>query len=116
MRIVHRGVPDPGADDDQLLRDGRRQPLRHDLRQRQAAGAAAPGHAGAATCDGPRRHRRGLLPRQHHRRWSERQRSRGSTAAMTTTLLAETLTRTSTSEAVLFWILGTVAVLGAIGM
>jgi NADH-quinone oxidoreductase subunit J len=35
---------------------------------------------------------------------------------MTTTLLAETLTRTSTSEAVLFWVLGTVAVLGAIGM
>jgi NADH-quinone oxidoreductase subunit J len=35
---------------------------------------------------------------------------------MTTTLLAEALARTSTSEAVLFWILGTVAVLGAIGM
>lgn len=33
-----------------------------------------------------------------------------------TTLLAEAITRTSTSEAVLFWILGTVAVIGAVGM
>jgi NADH-quinone oxidoreductase subunit J len=33
-----------------------------------------------------------------------------------TTLLADAITRTSTSEAVLFWILGTVAVIGAVGM
>ena len=33
-----------------------------------------------------------------------------------TTLLAEAVTRTSTGEAVLFWILGTVAVIGAVGM
>jgi NADH-quinone oxidoreductase subunit J len=35
---------------------------------------------------------------------------------MTTTLVAEAMTRTSTGEAVLFWILGTVALVGAIGM
>jgi NADH-quinone oxidoreductase subunit J len=35
---------------------------------------------------------------------------------MTTTVVAEALTRTSTGEAWLFWILGTVAVIGALGM
>jgi NADH-quinone oxidoreductase subunit J len=35
---------------------------------------------------------------------------------MTTTLLAESVTRTSTSEAVLFWILGPIAVIGALRM
>ncbi len=35
---------------------------------------------------------------------------------MTTTLLAETVTRTSSGEAVLFWILGPIAVIGAIRM
>lgn len=35
---------------------------------------------------------------------------------MTTTLLAETVTRTSTGEAVLFWILAPIAVIGAIRM
>lgn len=33
-----------------------------------------------------------------------------------TTLLAEAVTRTSTGEAVLFWVLATVAVIGAVGM
>jgi NADH-quinone oxidoreductase subunit J len=35
---------------------------------------------------------------------------------MTTTVVAEALTRTSAGEAWLFWILGTVAVIGALGM
>ncbi len=35
---------------------------------------------------------------------------------MTTTLLADALTHTSTGEAVLFWVLGTIAVIGAVGM
>jgi NADH-quinone oxidoreductase subunit J len=35
---------------------------------------------------------------------------------MTTLLAAEVITRTSTGEAVLFWVLGAVAVLGALGM
>ena len=35
---------------------------------------------------------------------------------MTTTLLADAITRTSTGEAVLFWVLGAVAVIGALGM
>ncbi|MCW2650787.1 MAG: NADH:ubiquinone oxidoreductase subunit [Mycobacterium sp.] len=35
---------------------------------------------------------------------------------MTTSLAAEVITRTSTGEAVLFWVLGAVAVLGALGM
>jgi NADH-quinone oxidoreductase subunit J len=35
---------------------------------------------------------------------------------MTTTLVADAVTRTSTGEAVLFWILATVAVVGALGM
>ena len=37
-------------------------------------------------------------------------------ASPMTTLLADAVTRTSTGEAVLFWILGTVAVIGAVGM
>jgi NADH-quinone oxidoreductase subunit J len=35
---------------------------------------------------------------------------------MMTTLASETMTRTSTGEAVLFWILGVIAVIGALGM
>ncbi|HEY7054288.1 MAG TPA: NADH-quinone oxidoreductase subunit J [Mycobacterium sp.] len=35
---------------------------------------------------------------------------------MTTTLLADAITRTSTGEAVLFWILAVIALIGAIGM
>jgi NADH-quinone oxidoreductase subunit J len=35
---------------------------------------------------------------------------------MTTTLATETMTRTSTGEAVLFWVLGVVAVVGALGV
>ena len=44
LRAVHRGLPDPGADHDQRLRDGRRQPRRPDLRQGQTARAAAARH------------------------------------------------------------------------
>jgi NADH-quinone oxidoreductase subunit J len=35
---------------------------------------------------------------------------------MTTSLVAEALTRTSTGEAVLFWVFGTIALIGAVGM
>ena len=65
LRVVHRGLPHPGADDDQRIRDGRRQPRRPDLRQGQTARAAAAGHGAAAPRHGAGQHRRGLLPRQH---------------------------------------------------
>ena len=54
LRAVHRGLPHPRADDDQRVRDGRRQPLRPDLRQGQAAGPAAARYAGAAARRWPR--------------------------------------------------------------
>ena len=43
VRPVHRGLPDPRADDEQRVRAGRRQPGRPDLHQGAAARAAAPG-------------------------------------------------------------------------
>ena len=54
LRAVHRGLPDPRADHDQRLRDGRRQPCRPDLGQGQAARTAAAGHGAAAAPDGSR--------------------------------------------------------------
>ena len=54
LRAVHRGLPHPRADDDQRLRDGRRQPRRPDLRQGQAARTAAARNGGAAAPDGSR--------------------------------------------------------------
>ena len=41
VRPVHRGLPDPGADDDQRVRAGRRQPGGPDLREVRPARAAA---------------------------------------------------------------------------
>ena len=43
LRPVHRGLPDPRADDDQLLRAGRQQPRRPHLHQGAAARAAQEG-------------------------------------------------------------------------
>ena len=63
LRAVHRGVPDPRADDDQLLRARRQQPRRPDLHQGPAARPAAAGHAPAAVPDGRRPRGARLLPR-----------------------------------------------------
>ena len=61
LRAVRRGVPHPLAHDDQLLRDGRRQPPGPDLHQGATARSAAAGHGAAAAPDAPRRQRAGLL-------------------------------------------------------
>ena len=61
LRAVHRGLPDPVADDEQRVRAGPRQPPGADLHQGAADGAAAAGHGAAAAPDAPRRRREGLL-------------------------------------------------------
>ena len=58
MRPVHRGVPDPGADDDQRVRTRRPDPRVADLHQGAAAGRADGGHGRVAALDLPR-HGRG---------------------------------------------------------
>ena len=54
LRPVHRGLPDAGPDDDQLLRAGRQQPRRPHLHQGAAARPAPGGHAPGAAPDGRR--------------------------------------------------------------
>ena len=70
VRAVHRGVPDPRADDDERVRAGRRQPGKPDLDQGAAAGAAAGRDGSPAAPDAARQRREGLLParRGRHRR------------------------------------------------
>ena len=57
-------------------------------------------------------HRRGLLPRQHQ----ACHRGRHVTLEFLASAAADVAGHTSTTEAVLFWVLGTVAVAGAIGV
>ena len=57
LRAVHRGLPDPRADDDQRVRAGRRQPRRPDLREAGPARPAAARHGAAAAPDAARRRR-----------------------------------------------------------
>src|SRR3954454_20909006 len=97
MRFVHRSLPNPCADDDERLRDGRRQPVRSHLGQGPVDRTIGPGYAAAATPDDTGQHPRGLLPRRH--------RTPNAGRPMTT-LAGEAITRTSTGEAVMFWILG----------
>ena len=66
MRAVHRGVPDPGADDDQRVRAGRQQPRGPHLREVRPARPAAARHGAAAARDAARRRRGRLLPRHVH--------------------------------------------------
>ena len=61
VRAVHRGVPDPGAHDDQRVRAGRQQPRVPDLREVRPARPAASAWSAAAR-DAPRRRRGRLLP------------------------------------------------------
>ena len=63
VRAVHRGLPDPRADDDQRVRAGRQQPRRPHLREVRPAGPAAARHGAAAARDAARRRRGRLLPR-----------------------------------------------------
>ena len=74
VRAVHRGLPDPRADDDQRVRAGRRQPRRPDLREARPAGPAAARHGAAAAPDAAGRRRGRLLPRQLHRQAGRRRR------------------------------------------
>src|SRR3954452_21710870 len=125
LRAVHRGLPDPLADDEQRLRAGRRQPRRPDLHQGAAHGAAAAGHGGAAAPDAARRGREGLLrARGRRRRSAARRRRRGrprraARGRLHVTLIAaaaDTSVQLGNGEAVVFWILGPLALLGALGM
>src|ERR1700722_14160617 len=115
MRVVRRSLPDPCADDDQPLRDGRRQPGRPDLREAGPTGSDARRNDTGAASQGRRIHRRRLLPRQHHRQWPAPTTDFGR-LEVTTLLAADAITRTSTGEAVTFWILGTLALIGALGV
>ena len=79
-----------------------------------------PGMVAAAASDAARQHRRGLLPGQHH---AHRQLARGTNGhrgrAVTidiVALAADSMGHTSTAEAVTFWIVGAVALVGAIGV
>ena len=62
VRPVHRGVPHPGAHDDQRVRARGRRQGKADLDQGAAARPAARDHGGAAAPDAPRQGREGLLP------------------------------------------------------
>ena len=68
VRAVRRGVPDPGADHDQRLRAGRRQPRGPDLDQGAARRAAVAGHGGASAPHAAGRDRGRLLPAGCHAR------------------------------------------------
>src|SRR4051812_19705131 len=107
MRFVHRSLSNSCVDDDDRLRDGRRQPRGSHLGQGPADHTRGPGYAAAATPDDTGQHRRGLLPRRHRT---------PNAARPMMTLAGEAVTRTSTSEAVMFWILGALAVAGALGV
>src|SRR5690348_8300922 len=114
LRPVHRGLPDPVADHEQRLRAGRRQPARPDLHQGAAHGAAAAGHGGAAAPDAPGRRREGLL----RARAAPAVRGRAGDGGAGMTLLAaaaDTSAHLSGGETVVFWILGPIALAGALG-
>src|SRR5690606_30450700 len=62
LRPVHRGVPDPRADDDQRVRARRSHAPRDDLREAGPARATRRGDAGRAAPDGAGHRGRRLLP------------------------------------------------------
>ena len=67
LRPVHRGLPDPRADDDQRVRAGRPHPRGADLREGAAAGPAAEGMLAGAAPDGRGMDGARLLPGRGHR-------------------------------------------------
>src|SRR6185312_1502555 len=126
------GLPDPVADDDQLLRDGRRQPAGPDLHQRAAARPAAARHGAAAAPDAAGGQRAGLLRPGADAgapldgTGQRRGRPGGGAGSMNATqllLLAQATDRgiaggatPGVGEGIAFWILGPVALAGALGM
>src|SRR5690606_3761747 len=133
VRPVHRGVPHARAHDDQRVRTGRLQPRQPHLHQGAAARRPGGGHGGQPARHVPGHRRTGLLPGP-----GDRGRARhgapgrplegggrpggrlhvrpgrtgvGAGDRPMTQLAAYT---TSTGEAVQFWILGTIAVIGAL--
>src|SRR5829696_5781646 len=105
LRAVHRGLPHPLADDEQRLRAGRRQPAGPDLHQGAAHGAAAAGHGAAAAPDAAGRRREGLLPAGAGLVGG---RAGAGGAGMTETL--------GGGGTIVFWVLGPIALAGALGM
>ena len=127
VRPVHRGVPDARADDDERVRAGRHQPREPHLHQGAAARRPRRGHGRLArtrssrartsrTTTGawsprPRPARSGRSPSPRARSPRRGGRGRHERAARRMSALAAT---TSTGEAFQFWVLGTVAVIGAL--
>ena len=143
LRPVHRGLPDPGADDDERVRAGRPQPGRADLRE------AGPARAAAARACSPRRTRWSRAPRRRTTtaarsprpspssrpgcdarrrarpdgrtgaaRRARRSVERGGPAAVRPVgaVLAAGRRDMGGGEAVLFWVLAPIMVLGALGL
>src|SRR5690606_6496478 len=132
LRVLHRGLPHPCADDDQRVRDHRPHPRGHDLREAGPPGPARAGHARAAAPHGRGHRRRRLLPRRDHRadrgpgRVGPRAAPRGpeprdgahrqgGPRMMLPMSLAETGT-VSAGEEVFFWVVAPLAVLAALGL
>ena len=115
LRPVHRGLPDPRADDEQRVRAGRRQPARPDLRQGAAARPAAARHGGAAAPDGPGDdekdyYRGGTQPCPAARRPRGGGRHRPTRAELCAAAPAPPA-RHSAHEAIIFWVVAPLAVL-----
>src|SRR5437762_6295195 len=112
VRAVHRGLPDPVADHEQRVRAGPRQPAGSHLHQGDAARTAAAGDGAAAARDAAGPRREGLL-----RRCADRPGYLGGCGGdVVTSSAILAAASVGTGEAVTFWILAPIAVLGAVGM
>src|SRR5690348_14237994 len=98
MRAMRGSLPDPRVDDDEPVRDGRRQPGGLDLRKAGPARAVARRHDPGPAPPGRGCHRRRLLPWQRHREWPSAPTDFGCLQVITH-LAADTIARTSTGEA-----------------
>src|SRR5690606_5209199 len=129
LRAVHRGVPDPLVDDEQRVRARPRLAAGPHLHQGAVARAAAAGDGAAAAPDAVGRQREGLLRQRADQpghlggcragaggaERDSRVRHDGR-RQMTTAQMVLAAQEVSTGEAVTFWILAPLALLGAIGM
>src|SRR3954447_6995280 len=108
-------MPDAVADDEQRLRARRRQPPGPHLHEGAAHGAAPARHGGPAAPHAARERREGLLRADAGGREPGRARCRGEGMTVLAAA-ADTSVHLSGGETVAFWILGPVALAGALGM